>query len=176
MTRSAQLARSVAMILASVSCASPRGQLHASDADSVHTSADVAPSLTLERGSCRGNCPAYTISLFADGAVRFTGTRSVRPIGVDSSRVSPAAIARLRNAFTARRFAMIPGSIEFGTTACGTYVADLPTNVLTLRTESGDHRVRFDEGCRNHPMLLDTLSRLVDSVSGSARWTRPVGG
>ena len=65
----------------------------------------------------------------------------------------------------------VPPVIEYGASACGPYVADLPTVELTVRGASGEHRVRFDQGCRNHPYMLDTLANMVDSISGSSRWT-----
>jgi hypothetical protein len=110
------------------------------------------------------------VSLGHDGQVRFTGIRSVRPIGADSSRVPRASVTVLQSAFALRQFVQVPSTIEYGTPSCGAYVADLPTHVLTMRSGSGEHRVRYDEGCRAHPMLLDTLARMVDSVSGAARW------
>ena len=166
--------RALVFALCSVSCASPRAQGQPADTTS-GTGADSLESVSLERGSCRGSCPSYIVSLRSDGLVRFTGLRAVRPIGSDSARVSRAAVAALRDAFARRQFARIPSTIEYDAPACGAYVADLPTHTLTLRSASGEHRVRFDEGCRNHPMLLDTLARMVDSISGSARWTQSPG-
>ncbi len=164
--------RSLALALCSVGCASPRAQSQPADT-TIGTGADSLASVRLERGSCRGNCPSYIVSLASDGLVRFTGLRAVRPIGTDSARVSRSAVAALRTAFAIRQFARVPSTIEYGTPACGSYVADLPTHILALRSASGEHRVTYDEGCRNHPMLLDTLVRMVDSISGSARWTLP---
>ncbi len=166
--RSHELCGSLALVLVAVSCASPRA--HSPSADAVGSATDSVLRISLERGSCRGSCPSYTVSLGHDGLVRFTGIRSVRPIGADSSRVPAASVTALQTAFASRQFARVPSTIEYGTPSCGAYIADLPTHVLTVRSESGEHRVRYDEGCRDHPMMLDTLARMVDSVSGAARW------
>lgn len=160
----------LALALCASGCASPRAQRQPADT-TIGSAADTLESVTLERGSCRGSCPSYTVSLRGDGQVRFTGIRSVRPIGNDSARVPRSAVAALRTAFAIRDFARLPSTIEYGAQACGTWVADLPTHLLSVRSTSGEHRVRYDEGCRDHPMLLDTLARMVDSVSGAARWT-----
>ncbi len=166
--------RAFSLALSAASCASPRAQSQPADT-TIGTGADSLESVSLERGSCRGSCPSYIVSLTSDGLVRFTGLRAVRPVGRDSARVSPAAVAVLRDAFARRQFARIPSTIEYDAPACGAYVADLPTHTLALRSVSGEHRVTFDEGCRNHPMLLDTLARMVDSISGAARWTQSPG-
>lgn len=127
--------------------------------------------LALERGPCHGTCPVYGVKLFADGRVQFTGTRFVRPVGTDSARASVAAVASLRDAFTSRKFGDIPATIEYNTATCGQYVADLSTVVLTMHAGATSHTVRYDEGCRNHPMMLDTLARMVDSIGRTAQWT-----
>jgi Domain of unknown function (DUF6438) len=163
-------ANAVLLACLATSCVSPRAQSQPADTAS-SDAIDALQSISLERGSCRGACPAYIVTLQHDGVVRFVGIRSVRPIGTDSSRVAPSSVASLQKAFAVRQFARVPSTIEYGTPSCGSYVADLPTHVLTVRSDAGAHRVRYDEGCRDHPMLLDTLARIVDSVSGAARWT-----
>ena len=153
--------------LAMPACATPR----AASEDSAALGADTTTLVMLDRGACHGSCPIYALRLAANGQVRFVGARFVALIGVDSARISTTAVESLRAAFADRKFPAVPTSIEFGTPACGTYVADLPTVELTVRGAAREHRVRYDQGCRDHPQMLDTLANMVDSVSGSARWT-----
>jgi Domain of unknown function (DUF6438) len=155
---------SVAALLA---CATPR----AGSEDTAAMRADTTTLVMMSRGACYGTCPVYAVRLAANGHVRFVGTRFVRQVGVDTTRVSSAAVAALRTAFAVRKFADVPALIEYGAPACGTYVADLPTVELTVRGTAGEHRVSYDQGCRNHPSMLDTLANMVDSISGSSRWT-----
>ena len=150
-----------------LACATPR----AGSEDSAALGADTTTLVMLDRGACHGTCPIYAVRLAANGQVRFVGARFVARIGVDSARISTAAVESLRAAFAHRGFPAVPTSIEFGTPACGTYVADLPTVELTVRGADREHRVRYDQGCRHHPQMLDTLANMVDSVSGTARWT-----
>ena len=161
-----------AALLLAAGCASQRTQALGADSSGAAL-ADTRPMLALERGPCHGTCPVYGVQLFEDGRVRFTGTRFVKPVGTDSSRVSAAGIAALHVAFAQRKFAATPTTIEYGVPACGQYVADLSTVVLTMRSDGGSHTVRYDEGCRDHPMMLDTLARMVDSIGGTAQWTTP---
>jgi Domain of unknown function (DUF6438) len=150
-----------------IACATPRsGSQETGDANR-----DTTTLVMLDRGACHGTCPIYAVRLSANGQIRFVGTRFVKTSGIDSSHVSSAAVRALNTAFAERRFAGIPAAIEYGTTSCGAYVADLPTVELTARGSNGEHRVRYDQGCRDHPRMLDTLADMVDSVSGSARWT-----
>jgi Domain of unknown function (DUF6438) len=133
--------------------------------------ADTSAAVSLARGACHGTCPIYSVQIGEKGGVRFAGTRFVRQVGRDSATVSPANVHALRAAFVSRKFDAVPPVIEYGSPACGTsYVADLPTNELTLTSAGSSHRVRWDEGCRTHPPMLDTLARMVDSVSGTSRW------
>ena len=151
-----------------IACARP----HAGSQDSAAMSGDTTTLVMLDRGACHGTCPIYAVRLAANGQVRFVGARFVSPIGVDSARVASASVEALRTAFADRKFAGVPSAIEFGTRHCGRYVADLSTLELTVRVATGEHRVRYDQGCGNHPLMLDTLASMVDSVSGSSRWTR----
>lgn len=148
-------------------CATQRG----GSADSAAAAADTTIIVSLDRGACHGMCPIYTVFVQRDGGVRFTGTRFVSPVGADSARIASADASVLQAAFTTRQFERLPSTIEHDSPGCGPYVADLPTVELTLRGVRGAHRVRWDEGCRDHPRVLDTLAHLVDSVSGTSRWT-----
>jgi hypothetical protein len=138
---------------------------------------DVSPEsdavVRLERGPCHGTCPVYAVALFADGRVQFTGIRFVTPVGTDSARIAASAVAALRDAFRTRAFTAVPSAIEYANGNCGQYIADLSTVVLTVRDAGRTHTVRFDEGCGNHPVMLDSLARQVDAVSGTAAWTTP---
>jgi Domain of unknown function (DUF6438) len=147
-------------------CATPQTR-----ADQVAPDSEAV--VRLERGPCHGTCPVYAVALYADGRVQFTGIRFVTPVGTDSSRVAASAVASLRDAFRAREFGAVPSAIEYASGNCGQYIADLSTVVLTVRDAGRTHTVRFDEGCGNHPVMLDSLARQVDSVSGSATWTTP---
>jgi Domain of unknown function (DUF6438) len=150
-----------------IACARP----HAGSPDSASLGGDTTTLVMLDRGACHGTCPIYAVRLAANGQVRFVGARFVSQIGVDSARVPSSSVEALRTAFADRKFATLPSAIEFGTKHCGRYVADLSTVELTVRVVTGEHRVRYDQGCSEHPRMLDTLASMVDSVSGAARWT-----
>ena len=150
-----------------MACALP----HAGSKESVSMSGDTTTLVMLDRGACHGSCPIYAVRLAANGQVRFVGARFVSQVGVDSTRVTSASVEALRTAFAERKFASVPAAIEFGSKHCGRYIADLPTVELTVRVGTGEHRVRYDQGCGDHPRMLDTLAGMVDSVSGTSRWT-----
>ncbi len=158
--------------LSVAACATPRMQAADSGTVVMVVTADSAPVIRLARGACHGTCPIYSVQLGANGKVRFDGTRFVRHVGLDSASVSRSTVQSLQRAFAARKFDSVSPVIEYGTQSCGSsYVADLPTNELTLRTSSGLHHVRWDEGCRSHPPMLDSLAQMVDSVTRTSRWT-----
>lgn len=150
-----------------MACARP----HAGAQDSASMSGDTTTLVMLDRGACHGTCPIYAVRLAANGQVRFVGARFVSQLGVDSARVASASVEALRTAFADRKFSSVPSAIEFGTKHCGRYIADLSTVELTVRVATGEHRVRYDQGCGDHPPMLDTLASMVDSISGTSRWT-----
>jgi hypothetical protein len=160
-------------LLLAAACAAPRTQAAAGDSGTSNAVTAESAAFSLARGACHGSCPIYSVRLFEDGRVHFTGTRFVRVMGADSSRIDRKAIDALHSAFNQRQFDAVPGVIEYGGATCGSYVADLSTVTISARTARGTHTVRYDEGCTAHPAMLDSLSRMLDSVSGTARWTTP---
>ncbi|MCC7051882.1 MAG: hypothetical protein IT355_01360 [Gemmatimonadaceae bacterium] len=159
----AHLACLATAVLLAAGCTPPRVAPAAMPADTI-------AAIALERGACHGTCPIYVLQLFEDGRAVFNGERFVRVMGTDSAHVSRDAVAGLQRQFRERGFTTLPGVIARGTPRCGPYATDLPTVQLTVRQADATHRVRFDGGCMDHPLWLDSLAAMVDSVAGASRW------
>ncbi len=46
-------------------------------------------SIAMGRGACYGHCPVYTIEIFENGLVRYTGRSDVAYIGVYETKINP---------------------------------------------------------------------------------------
>src|SRR5438128_1292196 len=51
--------------------------------------------ITLQRTSCFGPCPVYTVTIDARGEVVYDGVRAVRVTGRQTDRVPPARVAAI---------------------------------------------------------------------------------
>lgn len=140
---------------------------------------DVSPSLSaadtslvasLERGPCRGSCPAYKVEVWADGRVRFDGVRSVATIGMRRGTTTPAAIKQLMKSVAVSEFATADTAYVMDSKGCGSYATDLPVSKLTFRVGTKLKTIEHDPGCRNAPRFLKTLEAQVDTAAKSALW------
>ena len=131
---------------------------------------DTSLVASLERGPCRGTCPAYHVEIFADGRVHFNGTRHVGAIGMRSGSTTTDAIRQLRQLVAASDFANADTAYVMGSRGCGGYATDLPVSTLTLRVGNTLKTIEHDPGCRGAPAFLKTLEAQVDTAAGSAVW------
>ena len=67
---------------------------------------DIPPDtiITLERTVCFGTCPAYKLTISADGAVVFTGEEYVREKGTVHSKISKDQVKQLISEFTKTQY------------------------------------------------------------------------
>ena len=90
--------------------------------------------IRLQRTSCYGPCPIYTVTIDARGTVTYEGERSVRVAGRRTAKVDPSIVAGLltradRIGFFDMRDAYRAIEHPDGTS---TMVTDLPTKFVTV--------------------------------------------
>jgi hypothetical protein len=90
--------------------------------------ADVT-RITLDRTGCYGTCPAYTLSLGADGSATYEGRAFVAARGRFEAQIAPSVFLRLAAAL-ARRGLRDPRPR-------GLYIADAPRTTISLHFETG---------------------------------------
>ncbi len=56
--------------------------------------------LMMERSPCRGNCPAYIVTIDAKGNVRYEGKRSVKNIGTFKKTISSSQLKQIVTAMS----------------------------------------------------------------------------
>jgi hypothetical protein len=115
---------------------------------------------SLERSPCYGRCPAYTVRVFADGAVEFDGRQFVGTLGPSRGVLSAAQVAALQQAFATAQFdALKPAYRDTRTT-------DLPW----VTVSNGSKSVHHYTGDESAPPALTELEATIDRLVGTSTW------
>jgi hypothetical protein len=137
--------------------------------------------LTLERTSCFGECPSYSLTLSGDGKVVYEGTRNVKVEGKREFTVDPERVRALARALEEIGFFSLPD--EFATREVEVKdgsgrkvkvlasVSGLPAAITTLRIGGRSKTVRnYFMG----PKELSDLELRIDELAGSKElWFKP---
>lgn len=148
-------------------------------------------SLTLERTGCLGACPIYTVTIYANGAVRWVGEANVASMGMRTGRISRGQIHLLERKLDAIRFfeydqnghkpaqpactqtRVTNGTTTTMTTTCnfsGVVVcSDTSHAIVTLVRDRKEHRVD-NAHCDLVNAPLNELEQLIDDAAGTRDW------
>lgn len=114
----------------------------------------------LERLECLGRCPAYQLTLYADGVVEFHGVKEV-PAGTQWGQIDPAQVTRLMARVEhAPQWTCDPARIE----------TDHPAALMTVMRHGREvRRVMHDTGdpCAPH-QELERIEGDIDITAGTA--------
>lgn len=142
-------------------------------------------SLTLQRTGCMGACPTYTVTVFANGDVRWVGQDNVATMGMRTGRVARAQIAALVAKLEAIDFFTYD---EYGakkvTQACTTVRSGSSVSVscsfrdIVICTDTSHAIVTLVRGRTKHevdnahcrPSPLTELEQLIDEVARTREW------
>src|SRR3954470_24713117 len=127
--------------------------------------------ITLERTSCFGECPVYSVRLDAAGNVTFDGKANVRVVGAATGRIPPSrVIALLATAERIKFFELREHYVTIrNRDGSETTVTDLPTTFVSI-TRGG--RTRRVEDYVGAPPALKELEDQIDQAAGTNRWVR----
>lgn len=130
---------------------------------------DKLASITLERTACYGTCPVYSVTLRADGLVKWHGVDHVEHTGDETKKVAPIlAKAVLEYAATSCFYGM-DAAYEYAVTdhphAITTMVASGKKKVVKHYLVSD--RIIADEGACAPPEALSSLESKIDEVAGT---------
>ena len=125
--------------------------------------------IQLERTTCFGACPAYSVSIDAQGNVTFEGKNFVRVKGPQTDRIPISKVRGLLE--TAERIRFFDLRDQYRTIhnpdGSETVVSDLPTTFVSIR--SGGRSKRIDDYF-GAPKALRDLEREIDLAAGTKRW------
>jgi hypothetical protein len=131
---------------------------------------DTAPLLTMHRGLCPdfSHCPAYSVSLYRDGLVRYEGVIHVIDVGTRERRVDPRTIRQLHDRVL--RSGLHRKGSRYGSENCY-QVTD--QEVIFLQVLVGGtvvYRVEHYLGCSFAPSSFRFAEQEIDRVAGTLDW------
>src|SRR5437762_3733651 len=107
-----------ALLLAGVNCvAKPVGRIE---------------QLSLERTTCYGWCPAYTVTVFGDGRVEYEGKRFVKIKGKRTKRIDINALRQLRGEVERIHYFDLRDSYASPADGCPTRWTDNPAAITSV--------------------------------------------
>jgi len=118
--------------------------------------------IQLERTVCFGMCPAYSVSIDAQGNVTFEGKEFVRVKGVQTDRIPISKVRALLEMADRISFFEMHDHNRAA-------VTDLPTRFVTVTVSGRSKRIDDYFGA---PKELRDFEREIDLAAGTKRWVR----
>ena len=125
--------------------------------------------LSLERQSCYGFCPMYTVSVDAQGLVTYNGDRFVKLKGIHKAQLSKNRLTRLYKALERAKLGQYKNQYK------DMDVSDLPSAILKVSglkigARVGSKTIDHYFGDKNAPESLTRLENEVDALLGTRKW------
>lgn len=126
--------------------------------------------ITLVRDKCPGLCPAYELTIAADGSVLFEGRSQVKEVGVAHGEITQEQLTRLLAEFERINFFSLNDRYSIGPDGCTGYAHHGVDITTSLRMNGRSKRVRRNTGCLGGVPELEALEDLIDQVADTKRW------
>ena len=121
----------------------------------------------MERTSCYGICPSYSVDIGGDGQVSYVGVEFVAKRGRMKGSADPAQINRLMDEAERIRLATLVTAPE-----CAKMETDQATVILTVRDNGQTIKLTHYLGNGCYPKDLEDFEAFVDEVAGTRAWVR----
>ncbi|OOG45560.1 DUF6438 domain-containing protein [Rhodanobacter sp. C01] len=130
--------------------------------------------ITLQRSTCFGNCPGYSVTVTQDGRVSFEGHAHVQTDNADG-RVTPMQVANILAAVDQAGFRSMRDSYVSHDDGCEMVMSDQSGVKITIVDAAGSKTVDFYNGCTGATAdavrsRIEQLARIIDQQLGTARW------
>jgi uncharacterized protein DUF6438 len=129
--------------------------------------------ITLERTRCYGTCPAYKLTIAADGAVVFERRRWVKQEGETiKSAISREQLKQLMAEFKRVKFFSLEDDYWKDWSVCNEVYSDAPSAFTSIRINGKSKAIRHYHGCRGPkvPKELTELENKIDEIVNTAQW------
>lgn len=139
---------------------------------------DIPPDtlISLERTQCYGECPAYELSIRADGSVVFIGKRFVPKPGKVESRISADQVRQLISLFEEINYFSMKDDYGFpmyrSSENCPQWWTDASWAYISLTIKGKTKRIQHYQGCEGTEDV-EKLSRLengIDEIVNTKQW------
>jgi Domain of unknown function (DUF6438) len=121
--------------------------------------------ITLERTACFGACPIYTVTIFEDGTVNFSGIDFVDVTGEQTNQIEAETVALMLDAIEA------VGYFEWNESYNTQTVTDLPSVITSVKLNGETHRIERYAGDTSAPVALPFLEQWIDLMANTSMWT-----
>jgi hypothetical protein len=118
--------------------------------------------ISLERTSCFGECPVYSVTIDAKGNVTYDGKRFVRVEGRATDRIPATSVAALLETVNRIQFFDLQDRYR-------ALVSDNPTTFVTVTLNGRSKRI---EDYVSGPKSLKNLEHQIDEAASTSRWIR----
>jgi len=164
------LAFPMLLALLAIACGGGSGDAYPTATPATTATPELAGfSITLERTSCFGSCPDYTVTVRGDGSVMYEGRMFVAVTGTQTASVSADDVERLVAKLEQIDYFALEAATVASPGVC--QATDIPgyTTAVSLR---GQQRtiVRCPGIGPPEADALAELEDLIDEVAGTARW------
>jgi len=140
--------------------------------------------VSLKRGPCYRYCPAYTVTVMADGTVRYEGRSWVKVVGKRTKRLGPVRMKQIRKAIADVRFFELRDQYESEEDGCQAIWTDSDSAVVVLKAGGVTKTVIRYDGCRErgdendpskmlgapYPRRLAEFEDTLDRIIGTREW------
>lgn len=130
--------------------------------------------ITLERGSCFGRCPQYTVTISADGKVEFEGKANTKVIGKASGKISESDLKELVAAFGKINYFDLKE--RYTDDACPEVATDMSSATTSFQSNGKQKTVFHYHGCvtkdthESYPPGLNLLENKIDEIAKTEQW------
>jgi len=122
--------------------------------------------MTLERTSCNGTCPVYTLTIYGTGLVVYEGESYVKIKGRRTSKITGDKLKKLMSWFKEIDFSSLKDSYEENT------VPDMATAITSITINDKTKSVRHNYGDLKSPSELTRLEHRIDKITNSIQWIK----
>lgn len=119
--------------------------------------------LSLERTTCYGRCPYYSVKIYADGLAVYEGRKNVILLGKYTTRVPPSLIQQLLEKAAAIDYAHLHTKYPVE----GLGIIDFPVCISSVR-QNGILKTIYNRN--DAPPALISYEQLFDELTGTLSW------
>lgn len=132
--------------------------------------------INLERTDCFFTCPAYLVTISADGLVIFEGKANVRVIGKAETRIAAEKVQNLIAAFLKIKFFLLRDHYNSAKDGCRITDGDASSVRTSIRIGGKSKSVDRYLGCfpkKKHSLdPLMSVEALIDDVANTDQWIK----
>lgn len=135
--------------------------------------------IKLERTVCFGACPAYTLTITADGKVAFVGKRFTIVSGEATGKITQTKIKQILAYADSIKFIKMRDQYVTAEDGCTSMISDAPAEIISINANDRNKAVNHYFGCRdvkgNPDLKVAKLGALIDKLTRSIRWAKSTG-